>query len=611
MLVNHPSRYYNAITYLMEKTDMKKVLRANMTVDLETTGLDPWHGDRLCGIAIECEGEGFYFPFRHGVGMGEINIPLKRLQDFKSLLSKENTTYLGHNYKFDLQMLYVDKIPMPKRIEDTQLAAHLMNENEYDYDKDGKVRFRDGKPVTMFRLKELGDRYIGAGSSGEEKTLGNRVMAYGYANTMKETKGNMWKLPPEAVASYAIQDVFLTKQLRDFYVPHLKNWKLLDIWRETNEYELVATWMEIYGMHIDIDLMREYMADSHPKAEMYAAKLVEIAGYALNPRSSKQINTLLQLASSKKEVLETLRDSDDPLVMNPNYTLGETIKIVEAFRSYDKVNANYYDKYERMMDKNYNLHYSIFLTGTISGRWSVGDPPMQAVPRYSEIYRVKDVFVARPGYTLVEADLSQAEMRLATDYADEATMKDKIMRGADVHTETAEELDIPRDGAKRINFGVIYRIGKIALARQLHITEELASKYLNKYHGMYPGFRALAKICEAMATHRGYIRLWTGRVRRYDKYNDPYKAMSNLIQGGIAEVIRHCILRNYRDLTPKGVRMLLQVHDSIMFEVLDEILFDVLPIISKNMTDFDFGVPMKVDIKYGKRWGSMTKWKED
>lgn len=608
MLINTPSRYYNALVYLQDQIDSHNELNLlDMTVDTETTGLDLWSGDRLCGIPIECEDQYFYFPFRHGVGRGEINIPLERLEDFKELLSCDWVVYTGHNYKFDMQVLYMDDIPLPKRTQDTQLSAHLLNENEYLY-KNGKVVFINGKFKTNYKLKYLADKYIEPGSSRESDRLEELTIMWGFAKTMDDAKGNLYKLPPEAVCPYAEQDVRLTKKLKNFHVPHLKNWKLYDIWQESNEYNIVATLMEIYGMHLDIPLMYEYMEDSQPKAQEYLEKLQAIAGYPLNPRSNPQMANLMGIPSTKKEIIETMDSIEEPLKFNPNFTIGEAVRTILAYRSYEKANVNYYEKFDRLKDWKDDIHTSIFMTGTISGRWSMGDPPMQAVPRWTPVYRVKDVFCARPGFTLVEADQGQAEMRIACHYAKEWNMGEKIIRGADIHTETADALGIPRDAAKRMNFGVIYGIGKKAVARQLHISEDLAAQYLAKYHGMYPGFRRLMKMAETMAEQRGYIRLWTGRVRHYDQYNETHKAMSNLVQGAVAEIIRHCILRNYRDLAPMGVRLLLQVHDSIVFEVPNDILFNVLPIINRNMTDFNFDIPLKVDIKYGERWGGMTKW---
>lgn len=611
MLVNTPSRYYNAISYLVDMVESHSHNNPlEITVDYETNGLDVYHGDRICGIAIECKGKCFYFPFRHGIGMGEMNIPLDRISDIGDILEVEWTVHLGHNYKFDIQMAYADGIQPPMCIEDTQLAAHLMNENEYLY-KNDKIVSRGGRPVTMYRLKGLSDRYLGGSSSAEESELERKlVKVWKYATTMKEAKGRMWMLAPEHVAPYAIQDVVLTRRLRNFYVPHLHQWRLYDIWQESNEYEIVATWMEIHGMYIDVKLMHQYMEEVKPQLQDRLRKLWEIAGYELNPRSNPQVASLLGMKSTAKEKLELHRGSEEPLVYNPNYTLGEAIAALEEYRAFEKVNVNYYEKFDRMKDYNDVIHTSIHMTGTISGRWSMSNPPMQAIPVRSDIYKVKDVFVARPGYILVEADQSQAEMRIANHYTKDPVMREKIMRGADLHTENAEELGIPRNAAKRIGFGCNYGIGKVSLARQLHCTEAVAAQYLNKYHFKYKGFRILGRTTEAMAENRGYVRMWTGRCRRYGMYSPTHKAMSNIIQGAVAEIIRICILRCYRELTPMGVRLLLQVHDSIVFEIPEDIIHDVLPRINKLMTDFDFDVPLRVDIKYGKSWGTMREWEE-
>jgi DNA polymerase-1 len=176
----------------------------------------------------------------------------------------------------------------------------------------------------------------------------------------------------------------------------------------------------------------------------------------------------------------------------------------------------------------------------------------------------------------------------------------------------AEELGIPRDAAKRINFGIIYGIGREALAKQLRIPVEKAAEYLQKYYEGYPGFRRLYKRAEEVATERGYIRMFTGRVRRYDQYNPTHKASSNLIQGAVAEMMRLAILRLDKLLEGWDTHMLLQIHDQIIFEVPEDKLFKALPVIKDGMEnflpEFELCVPMKVDIKYGPSWGQMTEW---
>ena len=592
MLVNSPGKYCEAMEFISKP-------HSEMVVDLETTGLDPWHGDRLCGIAIQCSDRRFYFPFRHRGEGAPGNIPISRLKDFKKVLNRKNTTYVGWNYKFDLEMLYVDGISLPSRVEDVMLAAHLMNENEYLLDPLGRVQFRAGKPVTTYQLKYLSDRYLGQGSSMEEKALIDRILAHGLARTPKQAKGAMWKLPAEMVAPYALDDVRLTKEMKEFYKPHLINWKLYDLWQEVNYYSLVTTKAEINGMLIDVPLLEQYMAEVGPQMVELLARIEGLAGYKINPNSSKQVCSLFGISSSNKDALEDLADKGN-----------EIAGLISQYRQCSKINGTYYEKYLEYMDSKNILRTSLHLAGTISGRLSSSNPNLQAIPRKTDVYKVKDVFMALPGHYFVQADYSQAEMRLGTDYAQESRMVEKILRGADLHTETSEELGIPRDAAKRINFGVIYGIGKSSLARQLKIRENLAGQYLNKYHGTYPGFKALSRRCEKMANERGYIRMWTGRVRRYDQYNPTHKAMSNLIQGGVAEMMRVVINRIDRELPE--VKMCLQVHDSIIFQIPQDQFNVLLPEIKRIMEKTpQFGVPMKVDIEYGIHWGAAEKWKGD
>jgi DNA polymerase-1 len=285
---------------------------------------------------------------------------------------------------------------------------------------------------------------------------------------------------------------------------------------------------------------------------------------------------------------------------------------VLEYRGWTKVNSTYYEAYlNTWCDHNGVIHPNLSLIGTISGRLSSFDPNLQAVPRYTKVYKVKDVFTARPGYVLVSADYSQAEIRWGTHYAREENMAQNLLQGLDIHSVTADALNIPRDAAKRINFGIIYGIGKKSLAKQLRIPEEKAGEYLSLYHGMYPGFRRLYNRAENAATERGYIRMFTGRIRRYDAYNPTHKASSNLIQGAVAEMMRLAILRLGDLLADTDTHMLLQIHDQILFEVPEYRLRQILSVIRDGMENFlpgfELMVPMKVDIKVGKSWGQMTE----
>ena len=587
MLVDSITKFNEALGQLSQP-------HTHIVVDLETTGLNPHSGDRMCGIALEAGNYRYYMPFRHDKGY---NLPMICLDPLRRLLSRPDVTYVGWNYKFDLQFLAYDGFKLPNKIEDVMLAAHLMNENEYELDQNGKVKFIDGKPKVGYQLKRLANKYLEQSSNIQEEKLIEHIIKLGLATSAKKAKGVMWKLDARDVVAYAVDDVRLTGALREFYVAHLKNWLLYDLWKEVNEYALIITKAELEGMPINLNTIKTHMAEAKDMMLKLEDQMQQLAGYPINPNSPKQICALLGTTSSNKEHLEVLMDQGDPIA-----------KIVTEYRQWSRLASAYYQAYIDAVDPNGFLHTQMHLIGTVSGRLSCSNPNLQAIPKQTNIYKVKNAFEALPGYYFVQADYSQAEMRLGTAYAAEEKMKEKIIRGADLHTETSTELGIPRDAAKRINFGVIYGIGKVSLAKQLKIDEKLAGQYLRKYHEMYPGFRILYKKCETMAEQRGYIRMWTGRVRRYDAHNPSHKAMSNLIQGGVAEMMRVVITELHRKIPQ--VKILLQVHDSIIFQVPKEGFdgyINQIRDIMENTPQFD--VPMTVDIEYGETWGTTQKIK--
>lgn len=587
MLIDTPEKLDSTLVDLLSCT--------NPCVDVETNGLNPWgtnlkEANRIIGIAIDVKREAYYFPFRHKAG---INLPVRCLEFFRSYLSDPHRTYGGHNFKFDQHMLYADDTSYALNYEDSMLAIHLLNENE-----------------ESFGLKELGDKYgIGDGSL-QESILQERVVEACKSQGIRVSidkrdkdfwKGKMWVLPPKDVEPYACDDVRLTRGLLNIAIPALQHYGLYDIWQQINYYSYITAHMENRGLLLDTNIIRQYQEESEGHTKDALTRLYEKAGFEINPNSSKQACAFLEVNSSAAEVLEDL------IAMGGED--AEKAKLIQESRGWMSVNSRYYTPYMESIDKNNTLHCSLNLMGTISGRLSCSNPNLQAVAKTTDIFKVKDVFIARKGYTLISADYSQAEMRLACFYAKEEGMADLIRNGEDIHGSTAETLGIPRDAAKRINFGVIYGIGAEALHKQLRIDKKTAQGYLNKYHKLYPNFRKLLYACEAQAERDGFIRLWTGRMRHYNTHRaDPHKAMSNLIQGGVAEIMRVTISKLFPAILDLKGYMLLQVHDQVIFEVPDEVLEIALPTIERIMEDFDFDPKMTVDIKHGKSWGTMQKW---
>lgn len=566
-------------------------------VDTETTGLSIFGNkertrDVVIGISIDIGSEAFYFPFRHSQGQ---NLPLEScLGFFQQYLSDSHRTYIGFNYNYDVHMMKFDGIEIAENFEDVMLGVHLLNENEPD-----------------FKLKSISDRYhIGDGSL-QESILEDKVFEECQRRGLdcsrspraaNNTKSMMYVLCPADVEPYACDDVRLTRALRDLIVPALKHFGLYDIWKQVNYYSYIIALMEHRGMNIDTDMVKKFQLEAVDHYDDAQKRLNEAAGFELNPNSSKKVCDFLHVDSSAAERLEEIIDAGGKD--------AENAKLIQEARGWKSVDSRYYTPYLNLIDENSTLHCFLNLIGTYTGRLSCSNPNLQAVAKHTDIFKVKDVFTARDGYTMIQADYKQAEMRLVTHYTKDPIMKELIESDADLHSATAERLNIPRNAAKRINFSVIYGIGAKHLAESLRVDFQVGKDYLEKYHALYPGFRKLMYECEDFAKQYGYIEMWTGRLRHFNTPQcDPHKAMSNLIQGGVAEIVRVAISRLYPAIKDLGGNMLLQVHDSVIFEIPDENLDIALPTIKYIMEDFDFDPPVGVDIEFGKSWGLFEKWK--
>ena len=213
-----------------------------VAVDVETTGLNCWRGDRIVGIAVSDAETSYYFPFRHGDGF---NLPEDWIRRVVRALERVPKLVM-FNAKFDLQFLYHDGMEMPieaDRCEDVMLAAHLMNENE-----------------ESFQLKRLADKYLGPGSSMDEAEL-TRLLKQRYGQ--KATKGDLWRLRSDEVAAYACSDTLLTYRLWQMYLPHLDNWKLTKLYMEVNRYSLILNQMEIRGFLLDVNKIEQLRRSHH------------------------------------------------------------------------------------------------------------------------------------------------------------------------------------------------------------------------------------------------------------------------------------------------------------------------------------------------------------
>lgn len=539
-----------------------------IAVDTETTGLGVWTGDRVIGISISDDRTAYYFPFGHNEGY---NLPRNLLAPLAvAMMSVPH--WIMFNAKFDVQMLHQDGLKRPTGWEDVMLSAHLMNENE-----------------PSFALKRLADRYFGAGTSSDEAELTREIKSrFG----QKAKKGEIYRLPSEIVAPYACADTLLTYRLRDFYRPHLATWELTQLNEEVQAYNQLLNKIETHGVQLDMNWIATTQEQTKPTLNRIEQQINDAIGYKINPNSPIQLKEYFGTAGTAKEILEALE--------NP------VAELVLEYRAWKKIDSTYLTSYINLTDPSGVIHATFNPHGTVAGRLSSSNPNLQNVPK-----QVRRAFVPREGCEIVEMDYQAAEMRLAAHYSRSPRLVKIFRENGDPHQMVANELSeslgisISRQRGKIGNFGKIYGMGANGFSKKFNSTLEEGRQFVDAYDERFPEIRGLYYGMQNQAASKGYIRLPTGRVRRYPAGNF-HTAMNNLIQGTAAEVVRFAMTRIAEQL-PEAT-MLLQVHDSILFELPKEDVHTLIPEIKHLMEDFNFDPRMLTDVNVGSSWGSLEEY---
>lgn len=539
--------------------------------DLETTGLEPFKKDRLIGVALlipdmtgQTAGESFYLPFRHAVGA---NLPSGHLYRLAPLLADPARALVGFNLKFDIHFTEAERLVVHNQLIDVMLAAHLANENEMS-----------------FALKRLGAKYVDPAAAQAEKDLLQKLKDRGLG------KADMQHLTPEEVAPYAEQDVRLTWQLARAYAFELERQGIRHLWDGTNEYLGAIVAMERRGVLVDPKACAANLSHAHAQRALLYEQMKAIVGHDFNPDSVPQLRKILGQQVTDKKALAKCKHPVAPLLLQS--------------RGWGKAAGSFYQPFLDLMDENYRIHPNLNLIGTISSRLSCSTPNLQALPKGSTFHKARDLIVAPPGYTLMSWDWSQVELRVLAHYSKDPFLLDAFQSEKDIHGETATRLGMPRDMAKRINFGVIYGVGPDTLAEELGIPRPQAKEYLDRYNRLIPGVRKLYSTAQRIADRDHQIPMWTGRLRHYRQEDETHKAMSNLIQGGVAEMMRIAITRLHNLVDGTRAHQVLQVHDEVLFEIPEGEEAGWSVAIKGAMEGFEFSVPIVAEGKVGHSWGA-------
>ncbi len=615
-----------------------------VVVDTETNGLNAFNGDQIVGLALYFPhtDEGFYIPIRHE----DTSYPQYQGSITHLNLSRPDITYVGFNYKFDLHFLYTEGFGDPETIEDVMLAAQLANENEdlTNHPKHrGSLKFA-GNRRGAYQLKRLAKKYL-----GDEAVQGEELLEEVAALIGVDPKKEIAYLPADVVGYYAVMDVYITWQLRQYYMPVLREWKLSKLYAERNASLLkVLTRIERNGLYVNADLAQAHMVGIQQRLETLEAEFKEqAAALGLNPKGGFNPNSTQQLATMFNLMGQTINGK--PIESTSIVNLRKLIDkgFVWAQKAVDlrvvkKSGTGFYQPYIEARDPFGYVHPTFNSTGTVTGRLSCSNPNLQQLPRKSKKYRIKQIVEAPPGYVLVQLDYKQLELRLGTHFANEETMRAMFLSGEDMHQYTADRLTemlgrpIERHFGKTANFSFMYGMGAELGADNLQVTVNAAKQIIEGWHKIYPAYRKAAKSSHAIASRyrtadgKGdgpyqYLRLaFNGRVRRFHEFNgyfrlkkdhktgkayvaplEPhYTAWSFLVQGTAAAIVERSLLTLMLEFDNNDlVKPFGTVHDSFVAYVREDYVQTFVPRAIEIMTDYpQYSPSLGVDAEVGYNW---------
>jgi DNA polymerase-1 len=541
-------------------------------LDCETDGLEIYDDKRLCGIALKAAEDAtpYYLPFRHP---GQ-NLPLDDLAKIGKVLADPKKTWSNWNIEFDMGVLMNEGLDINCRVRCSRVAAHLSNENEYG-------------PVKHFALKPWAKKYIDPHAADAQAALKEHLGGAGYIHE--------YPADNELVLKYVYDDVIYAEQAMIKCMRKLGRDGLTDLYAELEDYVRANQFLVSNGLLVDVEALERGIDEKQAEQERIVAELERVVGRKFNPNSHIQVKDYYGIphtASADKEFLEDR--FDDPATEH-----------ILKYRQATKAIGSFYKPLLNFRDKNNRVHAGIDLCGTVSSRPSCSNPNLQALPREGDTYDVRSKIIAPPGHSILSSDYSQAELRLLAHYSRSPYLLHAYENDLDIHRVMSDMLSIDRDWAKRLNFGCSYGLGADGFARQARLSKAKALVVYERFHDAMPEISRLRRRMEGFAKADGFIKLWTGRRRRYRE--EHHKAMSGLIQGGVAEMMRVGMCRVYKLAKQYGFEIVLQVHDDIIMYVPDELVSTVAPLVKAALEDFNFAVPIKCELKVGKTWGKMTK----
>jgi DNA polymerase I len=582
-------------------------------VDTETDSLDAMQANIVGFSLATAPGKACYIPLTHqgqgdglfgsGLVEGQINTN-EALALLKPLLSNPAVLKIGQNLKYDMLLLKRYGLSVAP-LDDTMLLSYVFESGDVGHGMD-----------------ELSQRH-----------LGHKPIAFKDVAGSGKSSVTFDRVPIDRATQYAAEDADITLRLWMLFKQKLLSIRKVTVY-ETLERPLVPVLvqMESEGILVDRQVLARLSHEFATAQALIETDIHKLAGTTFNIGSPKQLGEILfgqmGIPGGKKTATGAWSTDSDTLEDVAAQGVPMAKRVLE-WRQLAKLRSTYTDALQTYIDPNTGrVHTSYAMASTSTGRLSSTDPNLQNIPvRTEEGRRIRTAFIAPPGHKLVSADYSQIELRVLAHVADIPQLKNAFAEGLDIHAMTASEMfGVPIEGmdssvrrrAKAINFGIIYGISAFGLSNQLSISREEAGEYIRTYFKRFPGIKTYMDDTKKFAHDNGFVETIFGRRMHLPriKSSNPSErafleraAINAPIQGSAADIIRRAMIRMIPALQAANLkaRMLLQVHDELIFEVPDAEVEATLPLVQKIMIDapepaLKLSVPLQVDARAAMNW---------
>ncbi len=592
---------------LRTRAELKKAVAAmrkagTASIDTETTGLDPFTAE-LVGVSISWdENQAVYLPVGHGVKEQQLALEDVRAE-LGPLLADPDFRWVAHHWNFDYKILAESGLAAGvARGGDSLVAAYLLNP-----DRSGSLRLKDLALTHLnIRMTEISE-LIGDGD--------DMVTMAGV--TIEDT------------ARYACQDADATLQLHNVLAPRVAEAGMEKVYREV-ELPLtpVLAQMELEGVRLDREHFRKLSAEAEKELSRLTGEIHELAGRAFRINSPKQVAEVLfeDLGLPKQRKGKSGTYSTDVNVLEALRHMHPLPAKMLEYRQVEKLKNTYLDPLPRLVQsRTGRLHTSFNQTQAATGRLSSSNPNLQNIPVRTEAGRnVRRGFLPRrDGWVLLSADYSQIELRILAHLSGDGALREVFRSGGDIHTQTAakvfgigekEVTSEMRAQAKAINFGIVYGMTEFRLARDLEIPRAKAEQFIKDYFAVYSGVKDYIEGAKQQAREKGYVTTLLGRRRHVpgiDARNANQRnlaeriAVNTPIQGASADMIKLAMirLRERLDRENHGGKMILQVHDELIFDVPEGEVEKLRPVVEEEMRSaLPLEVPVVVETAVGPNW---------